>query len=72
MLHGNVVVHCVTLADAYSREVILARRVLGRYVIHMGLGATMQKREVFVSYVCHASSMLKMALRHEQEQAEDG
>ena len=71
MLHGNVVVNCVTLADAYSGQTVFATRVLGQYVLHMGLCATMQKREVFVSYVCHAS-MLKMALRHEQEQAEDG
>ena len=34
MLHGNVVVHCVTLADAYMGQTVLARRVLGRYVLH--------------------------------------
>ena len=60
-LHGNVVEHCVTLADAYSWDLIHARRVLRRYVLHIWLCAGMEKCKDFGRYVCHAS-MMKMDL----------
>ena len=34
-LEVNRVGHCVTLADAYMGQTVLARRVLGRYVLHI-------------------------------------